>query len=99
VRAMRAEGVGLRVETLATSFLQQATAGHPTTTRCAYGTTWHKRARPRRSPWESDKERPEDYLDFNDGHVLDMGETRQGKGGVDRVVEWKAYSPLVQVST
>ena len=28
-----------------------------------------------------------------------MGETRQGKGGVDRVVEWKAYSPLVQVST
>jgi hypothetical protein len=41
----------------------------------------------------------EDYLDFNDGHVLDMGETRQGKGGVDRVVEWKAYSPLVQVST
>ena len=26
-------------------------------------------------------------------------ETRQGKGGVDRVVEWKAYSPLVQVST
>ena len=37
-----------------------------------------------------DKERPEDYLDFNDGHVLDLGEAWQGKGGVDRVVEWKA---------
>ena len=41
-----------------------------------------------------DKERPEVYRIYNDGHVLDLGEPRQGKGGVDRVIENKVFDPV-----
>ena len=96
VRAMRAEGVVCG--DLGDEFLAAGDRRPPHDDSLR---VWHDMAQASAtSPVTlGDKERPEDYLDFNDGHVLDMGETRQGKGGVDRVVEWKAYSPLVQVST
>ena len=34
------------------------------------------------------------YRIYNDGHVLDLGELRQGKGGVDRVIENKVFDPV-----
>ena len=34
------------------------------------------------------------YRIYNAGHVLDLGEPRQGKGGVDRVVENKVFDPV-----
>ena len=38
-----------------------------------------------------DKEQPEVYNIYNSGHVLDLGEPRQGKGGVDCVIENKVF--------
>ena len=45
-----------------------------------------------------DKQKPEDYLDFNSGHVLDIGEPRQGKGGGHRIIEVKCFNQLVRRS-
>ena len=42
-----------------------------------------------------DKSKPEDYRWANAGHVLDLGEPRCGKGGMDRVIELKVYNSLV----
>ena len=43
-----------------------------------------------------DKEQPEVYNIYNSGHVLDLGEPRQGKGGVDRVIENKVFDPICE---
>ena len=42
-----------------------------------------------------DKSKPEDYRWANNGHVLDLGEPRRGKGGTDRIIEVKVYNSLV----
>ena len=42
-----------------------------------------------------DKSKPEDYRWANNGHVLDLGEPRRGKGGTDRIMELKVYNSLV----
>ena len=44
-----------------------------------------------------DKTKPEEYKWANSGHVLDLGEPRQGKGGTDRIIELKAYNSLVSI--
>ena len=42
-----------------------------------------------------DKARPEDYLDINDGHVVDAAQLRCGVGGGDLMLENKCWYSLV----